>query len=77
MTGFVSGEDETSHQRLSQQIAAGAALLRTTPRRVLQSFTDDSALARHAYRIGNTKREPHRPKQFLDASSRRDLVDRG
>lgn len=53
-----------------------AALIRTTPRQVPKSSTDDLAPTRHTYKIGNTKREPHESTRLLDAPIRSGLVAR-
>ena len=53
-----------------------AALLRTTPRPVRKSFTDDLAPAHHTYRVGNTERGPQKSARTRDARIRSGLVAR-
>ena len=51
-----------------------AALLRTTPRPVRKSSTDDLAPAHHTYRVGNTERGPQMSDRTRDAQIRSGAV---
>lgn len=62
--------------RVSIDRSMVAALLRTTPRQVPKSSTDDLAPTRHTYRVCNTEREPHKSTRPLDAPVRSGLVAR-